>query len=324
MLAVATDVTERVRVGEFAQSWSESKAATISKVTADRYADALELHVLPALGHYFCDALRPHDVQRWINAELKRGFRVRTVHGWYRVLRTMMRDAVHQLDLPRDPTERVSFPDAGDPDGDNAITAETLQALLAAFRDKAPQHYGLIAVLAYTGIRFAHASALQWDDVDFAAGVIHVRRRQVRGHVGPVSSRKRAPRQYPLAPELADVLRWHRRHQLEQQAPGLDQGWVFPSSTGTLRAPSSVQKAWTVCCKAAGIEGRFTPHGLRRTFNDLARRAGVDAVVTKSLTGHVTERMREHYSTVGLEEKRQAVAGVVSLIGAAGGDVARN
>ena len=38
---------------------------------------------------------------------------------------------------------------------------------------------------------------------------------------------------------------------------------------------------------------RFTIHGLRRTFNDLTRRAGVDGVVIKSLTGHVTEKMRE-------------------------------
>ena len=129
-----------------------------------------------------------------------------------------------------------------------------------------------------------------------------------------MSRRKRASRKYPLARELAEILRWHRRYLLETQAPGLEKGWVFPSSTGTLRASSSVQKAWKVCCEAAGITRRFTPHGLRRTFNDLARRAGVEAVVTKSLTVHVTERMRAHYSTVGLDEKRAAVADVVRLI----------
>jgi integrase len=48
-----------------------------------------------------------------------------------------------------------------------------------------------------------------------------------------------------------------------------------------------------------------TDHGLRRTFNDLTRRAGVDGVVLKSLTGHVTEKMRTHYSTVGLDVTRR-------------------
>ncbi|MCU1276595.1 MAG: integrase family protein, partial [bacterium] len=87
-----------------------------------------------------------------------------------------------------------------------------------------------------------------------------------------------------------------------------------PSETGTLRVPSSVQKAWRRALKAAGIKRGFTVHGLRRTFNDLARRAGVDAVVTRAMTGHVTERMREHYSTVVLDEKRSAMTNVLQLV----------
>jgi integrase len=71
--------------------------------------------------------------------------------------------------------------------------------------------------------------------------------------------------------------------------------------------------------KAAGIEGRFTVHGLRRTFVDLSRRAGIDPVTSKSLTGHVTEKMREHYSSVDLEEKRTAVGKVVRLVVNRGG-----
>jgi len=37
-------------------------------------------------------------------------------------------------------------------------------------------------------------------------------------------------------------------------------------------------------------------------------------VVTKSITGHVTEQMREHYSSVDLSEKREAIANVVRLV----------
>jgi hypothetical protein len=33
-----------------------------------------------------------------------------------------------------------------------------------------------------------------------------------------------------------------------------------------------------------------------------------------SLSGHVTEKMREHYSTVALDQQRMAVAQVVRLI----------
>jgi len=58
-------------------------------------------------------------------------------------------------------------------------------------------------------------------------------------------------------------------------------------------------------------------------FVDLARRAHVDGVVTRSLTGHVTEKMRVHYSSVGIDEQRLAVAAVSALVrpsGDRGGD----
>jgi len=34
----------------------------------------------------------------------------------------------------------------------------------------------------------------------------------------------------------------------------------------------------------------------------------------RALTGHVTEEMQRHYSTVGLDEKRAAIAGVLRLV----------
>ncbi len=37
-------------------------------------------------------------------------------------------------------------------------------------------------------------------------------------------------------------------------------------------------------------------------------------MVCRALTGHVTESMQDHYSSVNLEEKRAAVAGVHQLV----------
>ena len=34
----------------------------------------------------------------------------------------------------------------------------------------------------------------------------------------------------------------------------------------------------------------------------------------RALTGHVTEEMQRHYSTVGIDEKRAAIAGVLRLV----------
>jgi hypothetical protein len=58
---------------------------------------------------------------------------------------------------------------------------------------------------------------------------------------------------------------------------------------------------------------KITPRGMRRTFQDLARAAEVKDVVTRAISGHVTEEMQRHYSTVRPEEVRSGIARVVSL-----------
>src|SRR5262249_39776158 len=94
----------------------------------------------------------------------------------------------------------------------------------------------------------------------------------------------------------------------------LDAGWMFQSTEETLRTPNSLDRAWAKCLKLAKITKRFAVHRLRYTFTDLVRRAKVDAVVRRALTGYVTEEMQRHYSTGGLDKKRAAIAGVLRLV----------
>jgi len=330
------ELTQKARVGEFAQSWMKSKALKLDSSTVRTYADALENHVLPALGDFYYDALTSQDVQRWIDGALTRGWTSEkrgskrdskatrraytrdTVSGWFRVFRTMTRDAMATLRLERDPTLRIAFPEAStDDEVSNALSAEELSAFLDAMKVDYPQHYPLVVMLAYTGLRFCHASALHWEDWDETKCVLRISRKNVRGKLGSVTRKKRAPKEYPVLPELAEILKMHRE-RLEAAAkenPDLTKkGYMFPSSVGTLRTPNSLDRAWGKCLTKAKILRRFTVHGLRYTFTDLVRLANVDAVVRRALTGHVTEEMQRHYSTVGIDEKRAAIRGVLRLV----------
>jgi hypothetical protein len=204
----------KVRVGEFAQSWIESKTLKLDSSTAKTYADALDKHILPALGDFYYDTLTTTDVQRWIDNTLLRGWTsekrgskrdktktVRraytrdTVAGWFRVLRTMTRDAMAALQLPRDPTLRIVLPEESvDDEESNALTPAELAAFLDAMKTDCKQHYPLVVLLAYTGLRFCHASALHWEDWDEQAGVLRISRKNVRGKLGSVTRKKRAPK----------------------------------------------------------------------------------------------------------------------------------
>ena len=63
----------------------------------------------------------------------------------------------------------------------------------------------------------------------------------------------------------------------------------------------------------------ITVHGLRRTMNNLVRKQA-PGIVTRSIMGHVSEVMTNHYSIADSAEKKAAVAAVVQLIrGSSGG-----
>lgn len=325
-IRASTEVAERQRVSDFAKSWIASKAVSLDATTADAYAAALEDRVLPVLGAFWYDALSRDDVQKWVDDAFQRGWKTKSgekrqysrssVHGWFRVFRTMTKDAIDSLGLTKDPCARIRFPQEELREESCALEPAELLRFLSEMRTRYPQHYALVTVLAFTGLRWCHASALKWEDWDEVSGVLHVRRKHVRGEVAPLSRKKRAPGVIPVEPEVAEVLSEHRARLEAAQAPGYAQGWMFPSEVGTLRTPNSVDRAWAKCLEAAEVKRRFTVHGLRYTFTDLIRLSKADAVVRRALTGHVTDEMQRHYSNVGTEEKRAAIAGALQLLAA--------
>src|SRR5215211_6734090 len=84
------------------------------------------------------------------------------------------------------------------------------------------------------GLRISELLGLVWDDVDFAAGVIHVRAQLSRAH-HQAPARRVAPktpasvRDVPLVAQLARLLRAHRH----QSRFGRDEDWVFATARGT-------------------------------------------------------------------------------------------
>jgi integrase len=318
---------QRLRVGGFARLWIESKAAVVSENTLDGYTEALEEHVLPVLGEFFYDAVGHLQVQGmisvWKRKKKRSGkpYSVESMKDWFRVFRNMTRDAMVQLKLERDPTLRISVGDTElESKKDDKLTGVECRALLEAMERKRPGSFALAKTEGWTGQRFCHVSALQWSDIDFENMLICFRRKQVRGVVGPISKKKPVPREIPLLPELADTLRQHRT-RLEKLGYAFgDSDWVFPSRKGKLRISGSLANAFTKSLEEAKIKKRITPHKLRYFFNDALRLAGIDKVTRKSLTGHVTDDMTEHYSTVGPEEKRAAMEAAAVQLGRPSGD----
>ena len=76
-----------------------------------------------------------------------------------------------------------------------------------------------------------------------------------------------------------------------------------------------LDKPFKDICQHLRLGKKVTPKAMRRTFQDLARRAAVDGLIQRSICGHLTEEMTERYSSVAQVEVQAAVGKVISLAG---------
>jgi len=119
-----------------------------------------------------------------------------------------------------------------------------------------------------------------------------------------------------LPEELMEILRWH----VDRLTPKRSRSdLLFPPRWGDgFMAVSALDRPFRDVVAALRDRGelskeKLTPRAMRRTFQDLARQAEVKDIVTRAISGHATEQMQRHYSTVNAVEMEQSIGRVISL-----------
>jgi integrase len=302
-LGSTTLTRPRTRLHAYAESWLALRSANpeAKRSGIRKYGYGLT-HVIPVLGDLYLDAISPDDVRSYVagrvaEAGIKGG---NTVLNELRMLRTIARDSVAEGYAPTYWCDRVKPPKVREytRERPNLLTGPQFRTLLEVIPT---QWRGLILLIATTGLRWGEASALHWEDVDVAAGEAVIRWGNDRGERITVKT-KGSNRTVPLLPEV--VAMWGLKR---------NRGPIFPTRQGTLHKGTPLKKVLDKACAKAKVP-RTTTHGLRRTFNNLARR-DTSALVLKSITGHSTDAMMEHYSMVGTDEKTVVSRAVGTLIG---------
>lgn len=194
---------------------------------------------------------------------------------------------------------------------------------LACMKEEFPEQYAMTYLGFATGLRPSSLRPLRRSgpspDVLWDNGVVLVRRSHTLGDELMKTTKTGLRQRITVPSEVMAVLQWHVDTQLttpEQKASEL----LFPGEDGSFRSESFLKKAFATVGRLVGLSKKFTPRGMRRTFNDLMRIAKVEAIVTKSISGHLTDRMREHYSTVTPDEQRESIGNVVQLFGRQSGE----
>jgi integrase len=165
-----------------------------------------------------------------------------------------------------------------------------------------------------TTMRGCELKGLRWRDVDFIEHTLDVRRATTKTDAGE--------RVIPLNPEAwAAILELRQRIRTFYGAEPQPDWYVFPAGEGQgprigsnrttvkpdpTRPMCGWRTAWRKLTRAAGLLGlRF--HDLRHhAITELAEGQASDQVI-RSIAGHVSQRMLEHYSHVRLDAKRKAL-----------------
>lgn len=312
--ASASIPTNRETVGAFASWWLDHKKSRgdIQITTAEKYAVALD-HLSPRILNSFLDEVTPTMIEAWMvkatrpkTGRKPERYAASTVNSWLRALRTMYVDACRLRGLTFNPATAVrSLVESHDLEDTNSLPADQLTAVLLELRKGDPALAMAAWTQAWTGMRWGEVSALKWSDLDEERRILLVRRKAQKGKLVPSTKTKRR-RRTGVPEALLEGLLAYRAGLEKDSHPGLESGLMFPSSVGKPIWSSRISDALRAACARAGITQRFTSQGFRRSMTDLLREAAVDPVVAKAITGHSTDRMREHYSTVRAADLRAA------------------
>jgi integrase len=181
----------------------------------------------------------------------------------------------------------------------------------------------LTLLAAGTGLRISECLGLQWHDVNFADGMIHVRRTWTCGQVGlPKSKASKGP--VPLHRLLAEfMLLWKQKTTYSQ--PG---DWVFPSTRLNGKQPRVANMLVEDHLRPAAVKAgilsshsdnhgrlvdddlrRFGFHNLRHSLASFLIRIRTDPKTVQTLLRHSDVKLTLQFYTHAVSRDRMVAAG---------------
>lgn len=307
----------KVTVEEFLKSWLENHSHHLKPLSIRDYRAHIARYIVPAIGKIPLGQIRPTHIEKMYVDLLTSGgakgsgISPRTVHYTGTILSKAFKYAVEvEGILAFNPVTRVKKPRSKSKRNDPFSPSE-MREFLKALADH--RLFALFRLGAYTGARRGELVALTWKDIDFENMKLTISKNRVRFDGGDVlqDSTKggEGKRVITLDPETVEILRAHRKAQLEERLKvghfWNESGYVFVTEFGNpiyTSTPTALFQKYRL--KAGLREQKF--HDLRHFHATQLLRAGIplhvvaqrlghrDAMVTATIYAHVTNDQLEN------------------------------
>lgn len=249
------------------------------------YDSFYQLHLKPEFGEKEPREILPLDVYRVRNRLLKKRS-AQTVQHILELLRRIVNFGVNSR-LCEGLNFRIEMPTVDNIKTEDLDAAQLKKLLETIEKSKHPHAGQLMKMALFTGMRRGELFRLQWRDVDFDRGFIHLR--------NPKGGRDE---KIPLNDAARQIL-----EDLKKKRKGR---YVFPGRSGKQR--TTIQRQVSKIRDDAKLPKSFRPiHGLRHVYASMLASSGqVDMYTLQKLLTHKDPKMTQRYAHLRDESLQKA------------------
>jgi integrase len=294
-----------ITLGKYIEYWISTKEKKLARKTINEYKK-LAKRINKALGHIRLSKLKPrhlqefYDLLREPDARLdgkKGGLSENAISHYHRFLHAVLETAV-KVDklISENPAKEVQDPPTpGRPKPkyyDEEQTARLLEAL-EGVTGRFFKYKVFIILTLFLGARRGEILGLEWKDIEWDKGVIHIRRdseyTETDGIYEDDTKNETSIRDVSVPHEILDLLKeykaWQNKRRLKKGDKWVDTDRLFTQHDGKPMHPDTVSSWFADFIKANNLPP-ITIHGLRHTNASIMIANNVDIITVAGRLGH--------------------------------------
>lgn len=292
--------TSAMKFQELAEEWFENYAKNALRSTTYERMLQLTHRVYPAIGHLRIDKITARHLQGFVNSLAKEGanektgkpLAPKTIRHNLSFISDVFSYAVRMELISDNPCSKVVIP-KGEVKEKQIYSQEEMELLLTRIMDEPVKYKAFFFLIAYSGFRRSEMLSLEWKDIDFQTGVIHIQRTsnytKTNGIYTDTTKTESSVRFVKVPMEVIDVLLLYKEEQDEERIK-LGSKWhdtdrLFVKYDGQPMNPQTPYGWLKEFCEKNDFPF-YGIHQFRHLHTSLLIGAGIDPTTVSSILGH--------------------------------------
>lgn len=293
-------IVSAIKFEAFAEEWFEDYGKLNLKSTTYTRQRQLTKRVYAAIGHIRLDKLTTREIQKFINSLAKDGVNEhtgkplsrKTMIHYLSFISTIIDYAIKMDMLSDNPCRRVTIP-KGSKKERKILTIEETEEFFNLLKTAPLKYRAFFTLDIYSGMRRGEMLGLEWKDIDFQTGVIHIQRTsnytKTNGIYTDTTKTESSVRFVKVPMEVIDVLLLYKEEQDEEHIK-LGSKWhdtdrLFVKYDGQPMNPQTPYSWLKEFCEKSDFPF-YGIHQFRHLHTSLLIGAGIDPTTVSGILGH--------------------------------------